>query len=600
MRILILGGSGFIGTAVAKALSDRGHAVAGLARDVEAASRRLPRIDWVAADLVDLAAPGDWTVILEGIDAVVNCAGVLQDTARDDVAKVQERAMRALYEAAAPAGLHLIVQISARTGGSGSETPFLATKRRADDALKASGIPFVILRPAVVIGRNAYGGSALLRALAAFPRITPLVHASSPMQFVSMDDLVSAIAESLDSRTRPGSDLYLAADETLTLAQAVALHRRWLGLSEAPVLNVPVPFAVGTSLIADLLGWLGWRSPLRSTAMLVAQGGVTGDSETANRSLVTLSETLAANPAGVLSAYKDNASVVAGPTAPRFMRQADRRYAAQEEGIHLLMKVETHNHPTGISPHPGAATGAGGEIRDEAATGRGGKPKAGLCGFTVSNLQIPDFGQAWEQDLGRPGRMASALQIMLEGPIGAAAYNNEFGRPNLCGYFRSFEAELPDGTHVGYHKPIMIAGGMGNVRDGHVEKLAVPVGAQLVVLGGPAMLIGLGGGAASSMATGASDEALDFASVQRANPELERRCQEVVDACWALGEENPILSIHDVGAGHLIIDPKGCVDCGASIEVCPGCAIFEERRVPTEWRPFIDINAQLAREMKTT
>ena len=273
--------------------------------------------------------------------------------------------------------------------------------------------------------------------------------------------------------------------------------------------------------------------------------------------------TYAANPAGVLSAYKDNASVVAGPTAPRFMRQADRRYAAQEEGIHLLMKVETHNHPTGISPHPGAATGAGGEIRDEAATGRGGKPKAGLCGFTVSNLQIPDFGQAWEKDLGRPGRMASALQIMLEGPIGAAAYNNEFGRPNLCGYFRSFEAELPDGTHVGYHKPIMIAGGMGNVRDGHVEKLAVPVGAQLVVLGGPAMLIGLGGGAASSMATGASDEALDFASVQRANPELERRCQEVVDACWALGEENPILSIHDVGAGGIsnalpeIIDADG-------------------------------------------
>ena len=273
--------------------------------------------------------------------------------------------------------------------------------------------------------------------------------------------------------------------------------------------------------------------------------------------------TYAATPEGVLSAYKDNASVVAGPEAPRFMRQADRRYAAQDEAIHLLMKVETHNHPTGISPHPGAATGAGGEIRDEAATGRGGKPKAGLCGFTVSNLQIPDFVQPWEQDMGKPERMASALEIMLEGPIGAAAYNNEFGRPNLCGYFRSFEVALPDGSHIGYHKPIMIAGGMGNVRAGHVEKLEVPVGAQLVVLGGPAMLIGLGGGAASSMATGASDEALDFASVQRANPELERRCQEVVDACWALGERNPILSIHDVGAGGVsnalpeIIDADG-------------------------------------------
>ncbi|MBL6750879.1 MAG: phosphoribosylformylglycinamidine synthase [Nevskia sp.] len=259
----------------------------------------------------------------------------------------------------------------------------------------------------------------------------------------------------------------------------------------------------------------------------------------------------AASPAGVLSAYKDNAAVVEGPEAGRFFPGAGRRYAMHVEPVHLLMKVETHNHPTGISPHPGAGTGAGGEIRDEAATGRGARPKAGLCGFTVSNLRIPGLAQPWEGADGRPPNMASALQIMLEAPIGAAAYNNEFGRPNLAGYFRTFEARGADGTRRGYHKPVMIAGGYGNIRAEHVLKQAVPVGASLVVLGGPAMLIGLGGGAASSMATGSSSADLDFASVQRANPELERRCQEVVDACWALGEDNPILSIHDVGAGGL-------------------------------------------------
>jgi phosphoribosylformylglycinamidine synthase len=256
-----------------------------------------------------------------------------------------------------------------------------------------------------------------------------------------------------------------------------------------------------------------------------------------------------ATPDGVLSAYKDNAAVMAGPTAMRWFPEADRVWRGHEEPVHILMKVETHNHPTGISPDPGAATGSGGEIRDEAATGRGGKPKAGLAGFNTANLRIPGFEQPWEADLGRPARMASALNIMLEAPIGAAAYNNEFGRPCLNGYFRTLEQVMPDGRNRGYHKPIMIAGGYGSVRDGHVEKLPVVEGALLLVLGGPAMLIGLGGGAASSMATGSSTEALDFASVQRANPELERRCQEVVDACWQLGDANPILSIHDVGAG---------------------------------------------------
>ena len=261
--------------------------------------------------------------------------------------------------------------------------------------------------------------------------------------------------------------------------------------------------------------------------------------------------TYKASPDGVLSAYKDNASVIEGPEAMRFFPEADRQWREHREPVHILMKVETHNHPTGISPAPGAATGAGGEIRDEAATGRGGRPKAGLSGFTVSNLRIPGFVQPWEQDLGKPARIASALQIMLDGPIGAASYSNEFGRPVLNGYFRTYEQRLPDGSMRGYHKPIMIAGGYGNIRGPHVEKRAVTEGAKLVVLGGPAMLIGLGGGAASSMATGASSAELDFASVQRANPELERRCQEVVDQCWALGEANPILSIHDVGAGGI-------------------------------------------------
>jgi phosphoribosylformylglycinamidine synthase len=253
----------------------------------------------------------------------------------------------------------------------------------------------------------------------------------------------------------------------------------------------------------------------------------------------------------VLSAYSDNAAVVEGSVAGRFYPDpASGEYGFSQEPIHLLMKVETHNHPTAIAPFPGAGTGSGGEIRDEGAVGRGSKPKVGLSGYSVSNLRIPDFEQAWEQDFGKPGRIVSALDIMIEGPIGGAAFNNEFGRPNLCGYFRSYEVEF-EGDVRGYHKPIMIAGGYGNIRAEHVAKGAVDVGAKLVVLGGPAMLIGLGGGAASSMASGDSAEDLDFASVQRQNPEIERRCQEVIDRCWQLGEENPIAFIHDVGAGGL-------------------------------------------------
>jgi len=303
-------------------------------------------------------------------------------------------------------------------------------------------------------------------------------------------------------------------------------------------------------------------------------------------------------PAGVLSAYQDNAAVIEGWPGNRFMASADGGiYVRSHEPVQILMKVETHNHPTAIAPDPGAATGSGGEIRDEGATGRGAKPKAGLCGFSVSNLRIPGFEQPWEQDFGRPARIVSALDIMLEGPIGAAAFNNEFGRPNLAGWFRTFEQQVPSaegsalgpgsdlasGTELrGYHKPIMLAGGLGNIRAEHVQKLAFPAATPLVLLGGPAMLIGLGGGAASSMDSGASKETLDFASVQRANPEMQRRCQEVIDRCWARGDANPILFIHDVGAGGLSNALPELVHDGADGGAGGGSGggRFELRRVP--------------------
>jgi phosphoribosylformylglycinamidine synthase len=268
-----------------------------------------------------------------------------------------------------------------------------------------------------------------------------------------------------------------------------------------------------------------------------------------------IQNTHAQNPRGTLSAYKDNAAVFTGSRGRRlFADPVSLAYREIDEDIHVLIKCETHNHPTAISPRPGAATGSGGEIRDEGATGRGAKPKVGLTGFSVSNLRIPGFEQAWERtDYGRPERIVSALDIMIEGPLGGAAFNNEFGRPGILGYFRTFEQHDPSDAAVvrGYHKPIMLAGGLGSVRPEHVHKSTITPGAKLVVLGGPALLIGLGGGAASSMASGASSADLDFASVQRDNPEMQRRCQEVIDRCNALGEASPILSIHDVGAGGL-------------------------------------------------
>jgi phosphoribosylformylglycinamidine synthase len=261
-------------------------------------------------------------------------------------------------------------------------------------------------------------------------------------------------------------------------------------------------------------------------------------------------QTHSAHPGGTVVAYADNAAVMEGAQAARFYPRENDRYGAAAELTHTLMKVETHNHPTAIAPFPGAATGSGGELRDEGATGIGGKPKAGLNGFTVSNLRIPGLTHAWEVDYGKPERIASALSIMLEGPIGAASFNNEFGRPNLAGYFRTFEQEVA-GEVRGYHKPIMIAGGVGNIRDEHTHKSPLPPGTLLIQLGGPGMLIGMGGGAASSMATGVNTADLDFDSVQRGNAEIERRAQEVIDRCWQAGDTNPLLSLHDVGAGGL-------------------------------------------------
>jgi phosphoribosylformylglycinamidine synthase len=286
------------------------------------------------------------------------------------------------------------------------------------------------------------------------------------------------------------------------------------------------------------------------------------------------------SPQHTIVAYHDNAAVMEGHTIERWqpdpLAKGAKPYGAHTETAHVLMKVETHNHPTAISPFPGAATGAGGEIRDEGATGRGARPKAGLTGFSVSNLHLPGLSEPWERDpVGKPEHIASALQIMTEGPLGGAAFNNEFGRPNLGGYFRVYEQTV-DGVRRGYHKPIMIAGGLGSIRADLTHKIVFPAGTLLVQLGGPGMRIGMGGGAASSMAAGTNTAALDFDSVQRGNPEIQRRAQEVINQCWAMGPANPILAIHDVGAGGI---------SNAFPELVDGAgrgARFDLRQVPLE------------------
>ena len=339
--------------------------------------------------------------------------------------------------------------------------------------------------------------------------------------------------------------------------------------------------------LADNFGKLG-RNPTDVELMMFAQANSehcrhkifnaswTVDGQPQPLSLFgMIRETHKAHPQGTVVAYSDNAAVIEGASIRRFYPRAGGGYEYGDELTHILAKVETHNHPTAISPFPGAATGSGGEIRDEGATGRGSKPKAGLCGFSVSDLKIPGYVQPWESNYGKPERIASALDIMIEGPIGAAAFNNEFGRPNLAGYFRSFEQEF-NGEMRGYHKPIMIAGGLGNIAASHSFKIRFPAGSLLIQLGGPGMLIGLGGGAASSMATGANTADLDFASVQRGNPEIQRRAQEVIDRCWQQGDDNPILAIHDVGAGGISnAMPELAHDAGCG-------AAFDLRAIPSE------------------
>jgi uncharacterized protein YbjT (DUF2867 family) len=302
MRVLILGGNGFIGSEACRVLCEAGHAVSALAREPGVAARRIPQVKWLRRDLRTMQSAAAWT-LLQDFDAVVNCAGALQDGARDDVTAVQQTAMLALYEAACAARIGLIVQISARVEGAGSRQAFLASKRRADEALAKSGIPFVILRPAVVIGRNAYGGSALLRGLAAIPGRTPLVHGDTPMQFVALGDVTEAIRDAVAGRIAPGSDLALGSPEILTLGEAVALHKAWLGLPPAPTVAVPDFVARLVSSVADILGRLGWRSPLRSTAMEIAAGGVINTSLSARtpagKPLKSLQDALSAEPAGV-------------------------------------------------------------------------------------------------------------------------------------------------------------------------------------------------------------------------------------------------------------------------------------------------------------
>lgn len=396
---------------------------------------------------------------------------------------------------------------------------------------------------------------------------------AEPLDKAAFDQIAAVVHDRM-------TEAALAGDADV--AELFATH------TPAPMQHVPVLSAgrsaleaanieLGLALSADEVDYLvdvfttAQRDPTDAELMMFAQANSehcrhkifnatwTVDGKEQEHSLFKMIRlTHKAAPDGVLSAYSDNSAVIrGGPGARLISNPKDQRYDFREEDIHILMKVETHNHPTAISPFPGAATGSGGEIRDEGATGRGAAPKAGLTGFSVSHLRIPGFEQPWESTIGKPERIASPLEIMLEGPIGGAAFNNEFGRPNIAGYFRTFEQPVAGEPNKanGYHKPIMIAGGMGNIRSNDVLKPRVPAGAKIIVLGGPAMLIGLGGGAASSMGSGTSSEDLDYASVQRGNPEMQRRAQQVIDACWSLGAQedsrNPIVIIHDVGAGGL-------------------------------------------------
>jgi uncharacterized protein YbjT (DUF2867 family) len=301
MKILILGATGFIGSEVARSLHGKGHAVTGLARTIARARDKWPFANWVSADLSRMTSVADWEPLVGNHDAIVNCAGALQDGLSDNLAATQEKAMLALYEATANAGGKLLIQISARTSGAASDLPFLATKRRADAALAASGLPFVILRPALVVGRNAHGGTALVRALASFPFVLPLINGKVPVQTVAVEDVAIAVCAAIAGEIPQGSDLDLSANETLTLQSVVSAHRQWLGLAPAPAISLPAAFMRPVALMADIAGALGWRSPLRSTAMTVMSEGIVaeGDARETTISLKALKETLAAHPSGV-------------------------------------------------------------------------------------------------------------------------------------------------------------------------------------------------------------------------------------------------------------------------------------------------------------
>ena len=396
------------------------------------------------------------------------------------------------------------------------------------------------------------------------------IHSSKALSLEELDLLSTMLHDRMTESLLPA----------LSDAASMFSHAEPAPMTSVDVLNggrealVEANQTLGLALAEDEIDYLVdafvelGRNPIDIELMMFAQANSehcrhkifnaswTIDGEEQERSLFKMiKNTHEHNPEGTLSAYKDNAAVMEGHFAGRFFpAPGTGEYDFSQENIDILMKVETHNHPTAISPFSGAATGSGGEIRDEGATGIGSKPKAGLSGYTVSDLKIPGFEQPWESYYGKPSRIVTPLDIMIEGPIGGAAFNNEFGRPNLLGYFRTYEQKIQGASQEevrGYHKPIMLAGGLGNIRRDHVEKKEIKVGAKLIVLGGPAMLIGLGGGAASSMASADGNEDLDFASVQRGNPEMERRCQEVIDRCWQLGDKNPISFIHDVGAGGL-------------------------------------------------
>lgn len=378
-------------------------------------------------------------------------------------------------------------------------------------------------------------------------RAAALLH--DRMTEVVVSSLAAADALFTAGRPRPQVDVDLLGGGPAALQEA----NRALGLALAPG---------DIDYLVDQYRALG-RNPTDVELMMFAQvnsehcrhkvfnAAWSIDGEAAPKSLFAMiRNTFEQSGENVLSAYSDNSAVLRGEDAPWFY--ADPRthaYGRHAGPAHILVKVETHNHPTAIAPGPGSATGVGGEIRDEGATGRGATPKMGLSGYTVSHLRIPGDDSPWEGQEDRPDRISAPLDIMVEAPLGAAGYNNEFGRPNLAGYFRTYETDGGPGGRWGYHKPIMIAGGVGNVRDALVHKNRLQAGDLVIVLGGPAMLIGLGGGAASSMQTGAGDADLDFASVQRGNAEMQRRAQEVINACWSLDDANPIISIHDVGAG---------------------------------------------------